>query len=427
MARLGRSRRGAAQALVGLRVVEFSAAMAGPWIGRFLAHSGAEVIRVESRSRPDVVRLHVPPRSPELGIQPQLSPWFTEWNAGKRFVAMDLRKPQAVALAGRLVAASDIVIENCRAGVLDELGLGYAALREVRPELIMLSSTGFGSTGPCRSYVSWGPNIEALSGLSRVSGFPERACTITQYAHPDAMSALHGLVAVLAALDHRRRGGGGQWIDLSQYEASVAGIGPVIMEALALGREPARQGNRSRHAAPHGCYPCRGEDRWCAISVSGEAEWQRFCRVLGQRAWRSDPRFASLAARLAHVEALDGEVAACTRRFEDYALMYALQRAGIAAGVVQNAEDLAKRDPQLAARGFFEEVEHLVTGTATTTGIPLGLTRTPGASGRSGAAVGQDHDYVFGTLLGMSPEEIAEAVAAGAIERPADAAQGART
>jgi crotonobetainyl-CoA:carnitine CoA-transferase CaiB-like acyl-CoA transferase len=405
-----------AQALAGLRAVEFTAAMAGPWIGRFLAYCGAEVIRVESRSRPDVVRLYVPPRNPELGTQPQLSPWFTDWNAGKRFVSLDLRQPLAVELGKRLAARSDIVIENYSAGVMDKLGLGYPELRRVNPELIMFSSSGFGDTGPCKRFVTWGPNIEALSGMSRLSGFPSRACTLTQYAHPDAMSALHGLVAVLAALDHRRRGGGGQYINLSQYEATVAGMGHVMMEYLALGREPARLGNRSRHAAPHGCYPCRGEDRWCAISVVTDSEWQSLCGVLGRREWLDDPRFASLADRLDHAEALDAEIAECTRDRTDYELMNALQRAGVAAGVVQNAEDLARHDEHLAARGFFEQLEHLEKGRVTATGVPLGLTGTPGRSGRAGAAVGQDNDYVFGTLLGMTRREIEAAIEAGAIE-----------
>lgn len=410
-----------AQALAGLRVVEFSAAMAGPWIGRFLAWCGAEVIRVESRSRPDVVRLYVPPWDRDLGIQPRLSPWFTDWNAGKHFVTLDLRQPLAVELAKRLVARSDIVIENYSAGVMDKLGLGYDELQQVNSELVMLSSSGFGDTGPCRRYVTWGPNIEALSGMSRLSGFPSRECTLTQYAYPDAISALHGLVAVLAALDHRRRGGGGQSINLSQYEATVAGFGHVMMECLALGHEPERMGNRSRRNAPHGCYPCRGEDRWCAISVATDAEWERFCRALGKPEWQGDPRFASLAARMEHAEALDDEIATCTRERTDYELMTALQEAGIAAGAVQNVEDLARHDAHLAERGFFEQIEHMAKGVVTATGIPLGLTGTPGRSGRAGAGVGQDNDSVFGSLLGMTPDEVERAVEAGAIE-PADEA-----
>jgi benzylsuccinate CoA-transferase BbsF subunit len=240
-------------ALAGVRVVEFTSAMAGPWIGRYMAWCGADVIRVESRSRPDVVRLYVPPRSPEMGTQPELSPWFTDWNAGKRFVALDLTRPEAVDLARRLVGFSDVVVENQTAGVMDKLGLGYAELSRVKPDLVMLSTSGYGDTGPCRGYVSWGPNIETLSGLSRLTGFAERECTMTQYAYPDTVSALHGLFAVMCALDHRLRTGEGQYVNLSQLESTVAALGEVMMESLANGREPPPRGNGSRHAAPHGC------------------------------------------------------------------------------------------------------------------------------------------------------------------------------
>jgi crotonobetainyl-CoA:carnitine CoA-transferase CaiB-like acyl-CoA transferase len=407
-----------AQALEGLRVVEFSAAMAGPWIGRFLAWCGAEVIRVESKNHPDVVRLYVPPWAPEMGTQPQLSPWFTDWNAGKLFTALDLTQPRAVDLARSLVAKCDVVIENYSCGVMEKLGLGYRELRRVRPDVIMISTTGYGATGPLRRYVTWGSNIEALSALSTLSGFPERECTLTQFAYPDSLSALHGLFAVMCALEHRARTGAGQYIDLSQFEVSVAALGHPMMDLLANGREPGRLGNRSLRAAPHGCYPCRGEDRWCAIAVFDDAEWERFRRVLGEPDWARDPRFATSPSRLEQADELDERIAEWTRERDAYEVMEALQRAGIAAGVAQNVEDLFRRDRQLLARGFFEEIEHVKKGSVVATGVPLGLTGTPGRSGRAGAALGQDNDSVFGSLLGLSSEEIRRDIEAGAIEEP---------
>lgn len=406
---------GPAPPLAGLRVVEFSAAMAGPWIGRLLAWCGADVIRVESHRRPDVVRQYVPPREPERGIQPRLSPWFTDWNAGKRFVALDLTRPRAVELARRLVATADVVVENQSAGVLDKLGLGWEALRRVRPELVMLSSSGYGRTGPCSRYVTWGPNIEALSGLARLSGFPERDCAVTQFAYPDAIAALHGLVAVLAALHFRARSGRGQHVDLAQYEAAAAAIGPVLLERLANGHEPERLGNRSLRAAPHGVYRCAGDDRWCAVSVSGDGEWARLCAVLAREDWGRDARFATHAARLAHAAALDRELERATAGRDAFELMHALQAAGVAAGVVQTAADLL-RDPGLLARGFFEEIEHMVRGRVVATGVPLGLRGTPGRSGRAGARVGEDNDAVLRGLLGLDAREYAAGVADGAIE-----------
>jgi crotonobetainyl-CoA:carnitine CoA-transferase CaiB-like acyl-CoA transferase len=407
---------GRAEALAGLRVVEFTAGMAGPWIGRFMAYCGAEVIKVESRQRPDVTRQYVPPWAPELGIQSQLSPWFTDWNAGKRFVALDLTKPEAVALAQRLVAVSDVVVENYAPGVIEKLGLGYAALRVVKPDLIMLSSSGYGGSGPYARYVTWGPNIEALSGLSTLSGFPDRPCTVTQYAYPDALSALHGFVAVLSALEHRRRTGRGQAIDLAQYETTASVIGDVLMEYLANGREPARRGNRSLTAAPHNCYRCRGDDRWCAIAVFSDDEWPRLCGVMERPELATDARFATSAARLAHVDELDRLIEAWTASCDAYDVMRAVQGAGVAAGVVQTVADQLERDAQLAARGFFEEIEHAVKGRVLATGIPLGLTATPGRTTGTGAAVGADNDYVFRELLGLSADEMQHALAIGSIE-----------
>ena len=189
-----------------------------------------------------------------------------------------------------------------------------------------------------------------------------------------------------------------------------------MMELLANGQEPQKLGNRSQNAAPHGCFRCRGEDSWCAIAVFTGAEWESFCRVLGRPEWVGDPRFATLRSRQENAPELDARIEEWTSTRTAYQVMAVLQEAGIAAGVVQNTEDQARRDPQLEARGFFEEVEHLAKGKVVATGIPLGLTGTPGCSGRAGAAVGQDNDYVFGELLGMSSQEIQRCVEAGAIE-----------
>lgn len=403
--------------LAGIRVVEFSVGMAGPWIGRFMAYCGAEVIRVESHKRPDVVRQYVPPWAPEMGTQPQLSPWFTDWDTGKRFVALDLARTDAVELAKRLVARADVVVENYRAGVVEKLGLGYQHLVRVCPDLIMLSTSGYGDSGPCAGYATWGPNIEALSGLSSLSGFPHRQATVTQYAYPDGASAMHGLFAVMCALDYRRGSGQGQYINLSQLETMVAAIGPALMDSLAGGPEPVRLGNASPVAAPYGCYPCRGEDRWCVVCVDDEDEWLSLCGVMQRPELAHDRRFATMALRLENSAALDAEVQAWTQGLDAYDVMQRLQKASVAAGVVQNVEDLMERDRQLAARNFFEQVEHLSKGTVTATGLPLGLTGTPGRSGRAGAAVGEDNLYVFGQLLGMSSAEIDAMVATGAIER----------
>ena len=403
---------GERRALEGLRIVELGAGMAVPWLGRLMMWCGAEVIRIESRSYPDVTRLYVSPRQPELGIQPQLSPWFTDWNAGKRFVALDLRRPEAIALCRKLVAKSDALIENYSAGVMDKLGLGWDELSRANPRLVMLSSTGYGHWGPDFRNVTWGPNLEALSGLARLSGFPGRDCTMTHFAFPDPLSALHGLFALLAALEHRDRTGEGQRISIAQLETCISAFGQVLLEQLANGREPQPLGNRSLHRAPHGCYPCRGEDRWLAIAVGSDAEWRGLCGVLGLDA----ARFPTREARLAHAERIDAQISAWTRERDAHEVMHRLQAAGVPAAAVQTTEDQTLRDPHLAARGFFEEIPHARKGTVIAPGIPLGLTGTPGHTPHAGEPIGQDNDYVFGELLGLGRAELDALEQLGAIE-----------
>lgn len=408
-------------ALEGVRVIEFTAGMAGPWIGRFMAYHGADVIKIESRARPDVTRQYVAPRDPKAGVQSQRSPWLTDWNAGKRCVALDLTVPDAAELAARLVADADVVIENYATGVMEKLGLSREVLFRAKPDLVMLSSTGYGDSGPSKDYISWGPNIEALSGLSALDGFPDRACTMTQYAYPDSLSALHGLFAVLAALHYKRRTGRGQYLNLSQLEASIAVVGELVMETLAEGREPAKLGNRSDRGAPHGCYPCAGEDRWCAIAALCEDEWERLWRVLSGGDSRvpdlaSDPRFATPADRLRNAETLDAVIAEWTICRDAYDVMRQLQAAGVPAGVVQTARDKYENDAQLRQRGYFETIRHETLGEVVADGIPTGLCETPGRTEFAGRAMGADNAEVFIDLVGLSREEYESYIERGAIE-----------
>lgn len=405
-----------AGALSELRVVEFSMGMAGPWIGRAMAWCGADVIKVESKSHPDVTRQYVPPWAPHLGVQSRLSPWFTDWNAGKRFVALDLLRPEAVDLARQLVAHADVVVENFTPGVLDKLGLGWEELRKGKPDLVMFGTSGFGDDGPARKYVTWGPNIEAASGLATLSGFAARPCAMTHFAYPDAVSAMHGLFAVMCALEHRDRTGEGQRVNLSQLEAMISVFGDVVLRAIRTGEDPPRVGNRSAYGAPHGCYPCAGEDAWCAIAVFDDEDWRRLCDAAGRPEWARDPRFATAKGRLEHADAVEAAVGSWTRSLDAYDVQERLQGAGVAAGVAQTTEDQYLRDPQLAARGFFEEVDHKLRGTVVANGIPLGLTGTPGRTPHAGSAVGEDNDAVFGTLLGLDADRLRALRAVGAIQ-----------
>lgn len=406
------------QALAGLRVLEFTAGMAGPWIGRFMAYCGAEVIKVETVKRPDVTRLFIPPSDPQGGIQEQASPWFTDWNAGKRFVSLDLTHPNAATLAKKLVSKCDIVIENYATGVMEKLDLGEDSLRQARPDLIQFRTNGYGHDGPDSHHIAWGPNLEASSGLAYLSGFPERDCTMTQYAYPDPASALHGLFVILCALEHRKNTGEGQVISLSQVETTISCFGNTLMEQLANGTPPVKLGNQSHWDSPQGCYACQGEDRWAAITIATQEQWNQLCTLLEKPEWAQDPRFQSSARRATHAEFIDEAITAWTTSRDAYEVMHAFQNVGIAAGVVQNTEDQFQRDSHLSKRKYFEEIPHQTKGSVTAAGIPLGLTGTPGRTTETGAAVGQDNAYVFKEIVGLSEKEFSEFSKAGDIETP---------
>ncbi len=404
-------------ALAGLRIVEFGTGLAAPWIGRILAWAGAEVIKIESHGHPDVPRLYVSPRESEKGTQPECSPWFTDWSAGKRFLALDLRTEGGAELARRLVDTSDVVIANYSTGVLDKLGVGYARLSERNPRLVMLESSGYGESGPYSRYVTWGPNIEALSGLCHLSGFPDRECTISHFAYPDPLSALHGLVVLMAALAERERSGLGQVIHLSQWETAVASIGRAMVEYASEGVEPPRRGNGEPGFAPYGAFPCRGEDRHVVLCVERDEDWPLLQALLGQPEWCLDARYARVEGRIENSAEIEAQIAAWTRSRTDLEIMEAARSLGLAAGIVQTAEDLYRNDPQLASRGFFEEIPHFKRGRVVASGIPLGLTGTPGRTTHAGSSIGHDNEVVMMEILGLSRDEYESHLQSGAIER----------
>lgn len=409
--------------LSGLRVLELTAGMAGPWVGRMMAHHGADVVKLESRAAADVTRLYISPRDPEGGVSEVLSPWFTDWNAGKRFVGVDLKRPEGAVLAKRLAAEADVVIENFVPGAMARLGLGYADLAEGNPRLIHLTTSGFGNEGPAAHHVTWGPNMEAVSGLAALSGMPGRGCTITQFAVSDPVGALHGLLAVMAALDHRDRTGEGQQIDIAQIETCVAMIGDVMLAAGDSDSAVARaaslpQGNRRARGAPWGIYPCAGEDAWCAITVLDDDQWARLCEAAGAPQWRDEPRFATAAARRENADALDELLSAWTASLAKNDVMERLQAAGVPAGAVQNIRELCEEDPQLRARGYFERIAHRVRGTVTANRFAFQLAATPGRTTDSGRAIGADNAAVCAEWLGLSAEKREELRAAGVLEEP---------
>ncbi|HEY3109444.1 MAG TPA: CoA transferase, partial [Chloroflexota bacterium] len=271
--------------LAGVRVVEFSWVIAGPLMTKYLALLGAEVIRVESERRPEF-------RS-RGGA-------FALLNDNKKSCRLDLSNERARDLARRLVAQADVVVENFGTGVVERLGLGYEALRQVRPDLIMLSCSGLGRSGPDRDKLAFGTLLQLGSGWSALQGQPGGDEILVGGAWTDPLCAATGAFALLAALHHRRQSGDGTFIDFSMVEATLCGVPESLMEYAMNHRQPARRGNSDPAAAPHGVYPCRGDDEWVAIAVRSQAEWRRLARALGQPDWTTEQRFADAAGRKRH-------------------------------------------------------------------------------------------------------------------------------
>jgi crotonobetainyl-CoA:carnitine CoA-transferase CaiB-like acyl-CoA transferase len=383
--------------LDGIRVISFPTGIVGPALAGLLAEQGAEVISIE----PGRVM-----RSPQRGQKFQIASDL-ESNRGRKRVTLDMKNPEGLALAKKLIAKSDVVAENFSARVMASWGLDYPRMKEIRPDIIMASLQAFGQTGPRRDYVSFGPILMSYSGMAYLWRDPqiERPGAGCQTAFPDYIAPSYGALAILAALHYRARTGKGQYIDISQAETAASMIGPAHLEYLITGREPQPQGNFSPTAAPHGCYRCKGDDRWCVIAIESHEEWIHFCDVVGHREWLADPRFTTPSARVANRKDLDYAIEGWTSKFTPHQIMIMLQREGLAAGVVQTAEDLY-RDPHLRERGLAREVKHPETGWVTRTGPTVRFTENSFAPDSEAHVAGEDNEAVFGGLLGLSSAEI---------------------
>jgi benzylsuccinate CoA-transferase BbsF subunit len=395
------------QVFDGVKVVDFSWVGVGPITAKYLADHGAEVIRIDSLARPDPLRAAPPWADATPGLN--RSQFYANFNTSKYGVSLDLSQPKGRVLAKRLVARADIVIESFTPRVMKNWGLDYPALAQVRPELIMLSTCQQGQTGPHAQYPGYGNLMAALAGFYDITGWADRPPAPPYGAYTDFIVPRFAAAAVIAALDYRRRTGKGQYIDISQFEAALQFLAPLLLDYTVNGRVMRRQGNADARMAPHGAYRCQGEERWCVIAVATEDEWRALCRAMGDPPWTQDPRFTTLAGRLAHREVLDGLVETWTRRHTPEEVTQRLQAHGVAAGVVAACTDL-HRDPQLRQRGFFVELPHREMGTVPYDGLQFTLSQTPGALRWAAPCLGEHNEYVFRELLGLSEEEYVQCV-----------------
>ncbi len=390
--------------LAGVRIADFTWVWAGPFATLQLAHLGAEVIRVESQNRICVTRRIPPFAEGQGGIN--RSGYYNQFNQGKLSLSLNFKQPEAIDIAKKLVAASDVVSENFASGVMDKLGLGYDVLKKMKPDIIMISMSGYGAVGPESSYVSYGPAQAPLSGLSSLTGFPDFPPMHVGFSYGDPNGGLHGVFPILAALMHRARTGEGQYIDMSQLETSIALLGEGVMEYTMNGTQPPRIGNRDPHLAPHGMFRCQGDDRWMSIVVASDEEWRRFSSAIGCPELATDQRFTTLAARKQHEDELEKLVTAWTETQSTEEATRKLQAAGIAAFPALTNKELAE-DQHLQSRGFFVEQAHPEVGVRRHAGLPWVFSDTPCHVRTPAPCLGQDTDEVMHRVLGYTPEDIA--------------------
>ena len=396
--------------LEGIRVVELTTGAAGPTCGRVLGEFGAEVIRVETRTRSDGHRGEDPKKWNK-------KPDFAKLHRGKKSFTVNMKMDKGRDLVKELVKISDVLIENYGLGVLERWGLDYPQLKELNPRCILVRVKGLGSTGPHAADLTWGPNVGNVMGSTYLWNYPgaTTATSEPRSQHPDFMGGVTGAFGVILALMHRKKTGHGQWIDNAQVEIGASLLGPRYLEYSVNGREPQPEGNQSLVAAPYGAYPCKGNDRWCVIAVYTQDEWERFSRLLAEAGLDHNGKFTTHLERIRHREELDRWVQGWTSQLDPYEVMEKLQGIEICAAVVQDVEDQFKRDVQYAARGFFVRLNEPEGGEMVTEGLPLRLSKTPGKV-RGPAPLMGEHTYeVASKLLGLSDDKIKALEAEGVL------------
>ena len=417
--------------LEGIRVLDLTMVWAGPFCTKLLADMGAEVIKIEGPSNIDVIRgagIDFFMKRAPAGERPyNKSSYFNEYNRNKLGISLDLGHPKGRELFLRLVKIGDVVTENLRPDVMGKLGLEYEALREVKPDIIMVSMPAYSKTGPERDQIGYGPTIEQMAGLASLNGYPDGPTQKTGISYGDPVAGAVAAAAVIAALIYRRRTGKGQAIEVSQRDVLTGVIGEAIMEWGMNRRLMPRLGNRHPWMAPHGCYSCKplpeeegrplavvysagrpkATDRWITIAVASDEEWQALCDAMGRPELAADARFADSLSRSRHQDELDEIITSWTSQKSDYELLHLLQGNGVPSGAVLSALGVA-RDPHVAARGFLETVQHPEMGPSVYTTPTWRLRERPTHVRRPAPCFAEHNRYVFHDLLGLSDDEVRE-------------------
>lgn len=412
--------------LEGIRVLDYTIVWAGPFASMMLADLGAEVIRVESTNFFPYCTRGLIARPPDallksagqmMGGYPNKEAGERPWNRcsffnhharNKLSMTVDATKPEGKEIFKKLLKVSDVYIENNAYGTVQRLGLDYEAAKEVNPDIIMVSMPAFGSSGPYRDYVALGRHLEALSGHTLLRAYPDENPGLnSEVYHCDAVAGGVAAFATLMGLHHRSLTGEGQFIEVCQWEAMLPQLGEIFMDFFMNQRIQQALGNRDESAAPCGCYPCKGEDKWINITVFTDKQWEGFCRALGNLSWMAEQRFSDLLRRWQNQDELDKHVAEWTAERDPYEAMHILQSEGVAAGVVMTPADCYS-DPHLEQRGFFELVTQVDSGTYLSPGMGWKMSKTQGSIRMPPCRLGEHNEYVYKEILGISDEEYDE-------------------
>jgi benzylsuccinate CoA-transferase BbsF subunit len=398
----------------GLKILAFCWAVVGPLTMKFFADHGATVIRVETSKRPCTMRTSAPYKDNKPGVN--RGGYFTYYNTNILSLSLNMNHPEGLKIAKKLVAECDVVMENYTPGVIEKWGLAYEELKKIKPDVIMLRQSGYGSWGPYKNLPAFGMVLVPIAGLPNYIGWPgKEPLPVGVSAYTDCISPRFATAALIAALDYRKRTGKGQMLDLSQFETAIYFLMPGVLDRVANGREPEKIGNSSPDAAPHGVYPCKGDDRWCAIAVNGEEEWQSLCREMGRPELAADARFRTFDDRKKNEETLNKIVSEWTVNQTPEDVMTRLQAAGVPAGVVKNTADMFE-DPQLRSRNIYWPMQHAEMGMFTHLGQSFQLSKTPSKPFSPAPLLGEHTEQICTGLLGMSDEEFIKLMQDGVFE-----------
>ena len=407
----------AKQVFEGVKVADFAWLAVGAAISRELAFHGATVVRVECHRWPDTLRVSGPFKDGVTGID--RSAFYAAYNPNKYGISLDLNMPKGQEVARRLVQWADIVTDSMSPGTMAKWGLDYESCKKIKPDIIYYSTCQMGQHGPLSRFKGYGALGVTYSGYAHLNGWPEGDPLPLFNNHSDFISPYYLVAALVAALVRRRRTGKGMYLDQSQVEVGVNFLAPLALDYSVNGRIACRMGNRDPYMAPHGVFPCRGADRWVAIAIASEKEWQDLCSAIGSPDWAADHRFSTMPGRKGNEDELEGLIAEWTLNYTAEQVMHMLQEAGVPAGVVQTAEDLFN-DPQLKHREHFRFLEHRVIGEHAYHSPAYRLSKTPCDVKRAAPCLGGDNEYVYREVLGLSDDDIADLLIEGVITTETD-------